>query len=169
MDSKPPLVKLPNKTFTRCPRFGCDVVDDYRKDLNGNSLVVSSHGAEADAFLQAQAKMGECAFCSWAGLSYDVLNWRNRPEDGFDDVIGAARLDVKPIEMNRPFVIWPINKRTVFDRQNFDSLVLVKVYPPAFLLAGHIAKHAFCATAAVGAPLAQALEIKVYLDRLLGP
>lgn len=144
MDSKrSPVVTLPSKVIRRCLIHGCNIVDAYRKGLNGNSLAVSSHGAEHDPFLQAQAKMGECAFCLWAGLSCDVLKWNNRADSGFDVVVGSVRIDVKTIEMGRRFLIWPVNKRGFFHEKIFDAFVLVKAELPSFTIAGHISKDAF--------------------------
>jgi len=148
MDLKPlHLVTLPNDVIDRCMRFGCDVVLAYRSGQNANSLSVSSHGAELNPYLQAQAKAGECAACHFFGLPIDCLNWRNRPDAGHDLIFAGRRIDVKTIDADKRFLIWPVRKINLFASKQFDLFVLVCGTFPQFVfeVAGFISKSTFAA------------------------
>ena len=135
---------LPRSISNRCLRFGCEVVISYRVGNNDNSLSVSSHDAENDPLLQAQGKAGECAVCLWRGGSIEQLNWQNRPDGGFDLMIDKYRVDVKTIDINKRFLIWPINKRHLFHVKQFDVMILVKAALPfEFHICGYVSKQRF--------------------------
>lgn len=142
--NRAPSVKLPNKLLGRCWQYGEMVVRGYARGLNANSLAVSSHAAEHNRALQARARMAECAFCLAVGANpYGALDWSNSCDDGKDVLLfGHLRIDVKHTR-NGYFLIWPLNKRHIFDRKHFDLLVLVRGTEPIFEISGWVSKIRF--------------------------
>jgi hypothetical protein len=144
MDSKYPVVLLPDRLRVRCERYGQEVVRSYAAGLNPASRAVSSHGAERDWDLQARAKMAEVACCLYFGIDPETaLNWSQHCDSGFDlDWLGL-RIDVKVMHAGSSFLIWPVNKRHIFDSKRFDVFVLVEERLPEFALCGFMRKGDF--------------------------
>lgn len=142
MDSSQ-IIRLPNDVIERCKAHGQQRVEGYAIGRNCGSRALSSHGAEANADLQAFSMMGECAFCLWADVSIENLNWTGHSDPGFDLEINGYRFDVKTTGAGCHYLIWPVNKRHIFEGEPFDYLVLVKGRPPIFQIAGVISKEAF--------------------------
>ncbi len=141
----PHEIILPKEYMDRCVAHGELMTSSYSAGLNNRSRSVSSHGADLDPKLQAHAKMGECAFAIWDGQDpHEVLNWRNRPDPGYDitATIGSL-LDIKTITAGKNYLCWPINKNRLFDKKRFDALVLVIGNGPRFEIQGWINKIDF--------------------------
>jgi hypothetical protein len=140
-------VQLPSSLLARCIKAGEIIVRDL---LNPSSLedamsaAISSHGAELDPILQANAKAAECAFCLWAGFDplYSI-RWRHA-DHGYDVVWFNVRIDVKQTCHRNGRLIWPINKtRLLKDQKNFDVFVLACGSCADFDLCGWITKTDF--------------------------
>lgn len=145
MDLKPEVI-LPLEWIVRCKEYGEEIVAGYAAGRNAASRAVSSHGAEADADLQATAKMGEVAFCLAAGMNPEAaLNWSGATDQGWDVKFFGIKVDVKTIGMHKELLIWPVNKTSFFWEKKFDVLVLVKAAPPRFVIQKWITKMAFYA------------------------
>lgn len=120
-------VKVPATLMDRCQQFAGRMVNDYSAGRNQASLEVSSHGAERNVELQMEAKAAECAFAIWAGLDpINDVHWERRPDSGFDLAIDRYRIDVKHTYSHYKYLIWPVNKRHIFESKPFNALVLVK-------------------------------------------
>jgi hypothetical protein len=119
-------VSLPNEVIERCKKHGQAIVDAYLRGDNPRSRSVSSHGADTDPHLQAEAKAAECAACLWAGLSIDQLNWSNHADAGFDIVLCKRKIDIKANGFNDHYLIWPVRKTELFEDKDFDAFLLVK-------------------------------------------
>ena len=81
MATKRIRVQLPSDLLARCIKAGEIIVQDLLNPTtleDSMSAAISSHGAELDPILQANAKAAECAFCLWAGFDplYSV-RWRH--------------------------------------------------------------------------------------------
>jgi hypothetical protein len=133
------LVSLPDDVEKRCRVWAERVVT-----LQLMKNAVSCFGAENNIELQAQAKMGECAFAIWAGADpVYALHWEDRPDPGHDFVWRGKRWDVKHALTGRKFLIWPVTKKSIYEQKQFDAIVLVLGNAPAFEIAGWISKEAF--------------------------
>ena len=142
MDSKQ-LIRLPDSIISRCREHGEHVVKDYASGLNARSRSVSSRGAESNPELQAIAKMAECAFAMWIGVSIELLNWGGYADPGWDVKLNRLRFDVKNTLMRNRLLIWPLNKSDFYDAKQFDVMVLVKQAVPEFLVHKWISKKDF--------------------------
>lgn len=130
MDSSPNFpatVRLTDGLAERCKARGHAIVQAYREGRHAASLAVSSHGAELNVDLQINAKMAECAFCLMVGLDPLVaLWWSDRPDPGYDCAWRGWRWDVKSTKLSGRYLIWPVNKRHIFESKPFDMLALMK-------------------------------------------
>jgi hypothetical protein len=148
MDSKPPLILLPNNIVKRCTDYAADLVGAYAAPANSSmaaSRAVSSHGIEKDSSAQALAKMAECAFCQWAKVPIEKLNWQiGRPDKGSDIFWLGVGVDIKHTRHLDGALIWPVNKRHIFHSKRFHIIVLVRGKNP-FELAGSTLKSLFFA------------------------
>jgi hypothetical protein len=143
MDSKH-LITLPSDLRQRCHEQGRLIVDCYRRGLNARSRAVSSHGAQDNADLQAIAKMGECAFCLWAGLNpLRSLHWGESCDAGYDVRFSDLRIDVKTTKAGNRYLIWPVNKREFMLEKAFEALVIVRGDEPTFEITGWTSKFQF--------------------------
>src|SRR5207253_1957059 len=114
------LIKLPNDLVKRSWDQGRRIVAAYQRGENAASLAVSSHGAEDDAELQAKARMAECAYCVWAKLDPSTaLQWGDRCDPGWDVKHLGLRVDVKRTHGNGRYLLWPVNKRQIFESKPF--------------------------------------------------
>jgi hypothetical protein len=130
-DTNPNDVRLPDVWIARCWKHARKIVCDYAVGKHAPSLAVSSHGAEKNIGLQAQAKMAEVAFAIWCGCDPEaVVNWSGEIDPGFD-VFHKIKFDVKHTAHGHR-LIWPINKNDFFDSKDFDALVLVRGESPLF-------------------------------------
>lgn len=137
-------VTLPDSFIALCEQHGQRIVDGYSAGRNLGSRAVSSRGAEANPQLQAVAKMGEVAFCLWAGLDpVTSLDWSDYSDSGFDVLFHGAKVDVKHIAANRHFLIWPVNKRHFFIDSRANIFVLVRGNAPNFCVYKWITKTGF--------------------------
>lgn len=142
MASKP-IVKLPNEWIDRSNDYALQTVLAYERGENAASRAVSSHGAEADIYLQAHARMAECAVClHFRKDPARALNWSNRCDPGWDLVAYDVRWDIKATVRGQ-YLIWPINKRHLFASKRFDALALVRGEAPNFMMVGFIIKPRF--------------------------
>lgn len=138
-----PTVTLPNEWVARSKNYARQVIDGYSNGRNSNSLAVSSHGAERDIRLQEHARMAECATCFHFGLDPDrMLNWSVYCDPGWDVIAHGVRWDVKATPTGC-HLIWPINKRHIFESKRFDALILVRGREPTFTMVGFIIKPVF--------------------------
>lgn len=120
------------------------MVRDYRAGRCESSRAVSSHGAEHDNWLQAKAKMAECAFAIWAGADpVEVVRWEAGPDTGADVVLAGIRFDVKWMQGHGRFLIWPIRKAAIYDTKQFDAFVAVRGDGPCQQVIGWISKRQF--------------------------
>jgi hypothetical protein len=146
MDTRP-RVKLPNEWIKRCRIAGAQMMKDWENPQtkgDARSASLSSHGAERNQLLLARSKMAEVTFCIWGGLNPEIaIQWRHA-DDGLDMVWRNVRIDVKHSSHASPrYLIWPINKRKIFDSKKFDVMVLVSGTEPIFTLIGWITKELF--------------------------
>jgi hypothetical protein len=138
------IVTLPREWQDRSRLYGQQVVATYQSGGCRASLAVSSHGAEKDPALQAQAKMAECAFCIWGGLDPAVLKWNaGRCDRGYDLIWRGLRVDVKRTTKFGSYMIWPINKRFFFGAAEFDILLLARGANASWEINGWISKAIF--------------------------
>jgi hypothetical protein len=138
------IIELTDAIMRRCYDHGGMMIAGYTSGRNPRSRSVSSHGAEDNPMLQAIAKMGECALALWLGLDLDALNWGEWSDSGWDvEYRGRLRLDAKTIEMERRYLIWPVNKRYFYDEIKAHVFVLVKHDLPLFQIYGWISKFDF--------------------------
>jgi hypothetical protein len=138
-----PTVTLPNKWINESERYGLRVVNGYSDGRNPESLSVSSRGAEKNVALQAHARMAECAGCLHFGLDpTTALDWSQFCDNGYDFIYAGVRWDVKATR-NGHYLIWPVNKRDIFDSKQFDDLILIRGVQPTFTIAGFILKSVF--------------------------
>lgn len=139
-------VKLPSDLRTACLKAGEMIVQDLRSPLcieDALSAALSTHGAELDPFLQANAKAAECVFCLWAGFDpLRSLRWRHA-DSGYDIVWYSVFIDVKHTAHRNGRLIWPIGKNDQFERKNFDVFVLVTGHDVDFELCGWTTKATF--------------------------
>lgn len=142
MDSSQ-VIRLQPDLIARCERLGQLRVDRYAAGYNRGSRALSSHGAERDVDLQAKSMMAECAFCIWAGGDTEKLNWSGYSDGGFDAKLLNRIVDVKYTRLACHYLIWPVNKRPIFEKEPFDTLVLVKESLPDFTIAGWMSKEEF--------------------------
>lgn len=140
-------ISLPPDIVERCFDYGRRMVGEYERPRsigNACSLALASHGAEKNALLQARSKMAECAFCLWFDLNpNDALRWDCFADQGWDIRLNNLLFDIKWSAPNARFLIWPINKRHLFQAKRFDRIVLVTGIEPEFSLRGWISKHLF--------------------------
>lgn len=138
-----PIVTLEPELMARCRQVGQRRVDRYALGYNAGSRNLSSHGAETNVDLQAKSMMAECALCRFLKIGLERLNWSGNSDCGFDLQLRGHKFDVKATRWNCRYLIWPINKRHIYDVEPFDILVLVKENAPDFLIAGWLTKDAF--------------------------
>jgi hypothetical protein len=107
------------------------------------SAALTTHGAELDPVLQANAKAAECAFCLWAGFDpLYAVRWRHA-DSGYDVVWFTVRIDVKQTCHRNGRLLWPIGKQKIIDRKDFDVFVLACGSGADFDLCGWITKTSF--------------------------
>jgi len=140
-------VQLPSDLLARCIKAGEIIVQDLLNPTtleDSMSAAISSHGAELDPILQANAKAAECAFCLWAGFDplYSV-RWRHA-DSGYDVVWFTVRIDVKQTCHHNGRLIWPVRKSNLLKNQkDFDVFVLACGNGAIFDLCGWITKTDF--------------------------
>lgn len=119
------LFELDAQTTERCVQFGRDIVAGYERGDFPRSLAFSSHGVERDPEAQAKAKMAECIMALWLGQPLESLFYGGsmRP---WDLLSGRSKIDVKRTHLGGKYLIWPINKNSIFMSKDFDILALVK-------------------------------------------
>jgi hypothetical protein len=106
---------------------------------------VSSHGAQFNIELQAHARMAECAIALHFGLDpRAALHWSDYCDAGFDLRAFGVRWDNKQTDRGRN-LIWPINKRHIYQTKEFDVLGLVRgpVDERIFIMVGFTNKPMF--------------------------
>lgn len=140
-------IRLPPDVIKRCIEYGEQFVESYREGNNPWSRAVSSHGAEHNPVLQANAKMAECAFCLLLGLSIDDLYWDDSDAHHHDVLFHSLRVDVKHTSSRGRFLIWPIRKIAHLPNKKIDVLVLVRGDRPQcdFEISGWVGKRRFIA------------------------
>jgi hypothetical protein len=116
-------VTLPPDLACRSWRYGESVVAGYAAGHNANSRAVTCFDAHSNIELQAYARMAECAFCVWADISTEKLNWSGTCDDGAD-ISAPDRIDIKHTKGGRR-LIWPLGKNSIFSSKRFNRLVLV--------------------------------------------
>ena len=140
-------VTLPSDIIERCWKHGQRMVGKFAhpQDIwNIRSAALSSHGAEKNVNLLGRSKMAECAFCLWADIDVDRLNWTAIPDDGSDVLWRSIRIDIKHSSHDAPrYCIWPRNKTHLFDGKQFDVIVQLFGIEPILTLQGWITKHEF--------------------------
>jgi hypothetical protein len=138
------IVTLPSDLIERSKCYGEQVVVGYRRGDNPNSFDVSSHGAEFNVALQSHARMAECAFCEWAGIDANLaLDWSRTTDDGWDVIYTGKRVDIKGTRAHGRYLIWPLNKRHIWNNKPFDYLALVRGDDPIFEVVGWVSKRRF--------------------------
>jgi hypothetical protein len=157
-------VELDNTLIERCYNFGQQMVADYANGFCNASLAVSSHDAERNPKIQAKAKMAECAFAIYAGLSPNKVKWGTGIDAGSDIALGAALIDIKWTAHGR-CLIWPYRKTEFFDSKNFDALVMVKGDVPVFWIQGWISKIQFKAQKQIAGPNHKLTQGTWYIDQ----
>ena len=138
-------VTLPQCWLDRCQDAGERIVHAYATDpRSAASKAYAMNGIELDVEAQAFAKMGEVAFCLWAGLDPDAaVNWSALPDNGHDVNFGGVLLDIKTVEHYKKFLIWPVSKNAIYCSKRFHALILVKRAAPFFSVERWIDKAAF--------------------------
>jgi hypothetical protein len=138
------LVTLSPYWIDRCRELGALIVDNYIGGRCNGSRAFSMGGAELDAEVQANARMGEVAFCIWAGFDPDTaMSWTGLPDHGHDVLFRGLLIDVKTIEHFKQYLIWPVTKNSIYLTKRFQVLVLAKADPPQFEIARWIDKAGF--------------------------
>jgi len=140
-----PIVRLSPDLVTRCQCLGAYRVERYALGFNPGSRALSSHGAESDPELQGRSVMAECAVCRYLKINPERLNWTGASDCGFDFEFCGLRFDIKMTKRHSHYLIWPVNKRGIFDIEPFDALILVKQDFPDFEIAGWLTKNEFAA------------------------
>jgi len=140
-------VTLPSDIIERCLEHGQLMAEKFAdpKDIwNVMSAALSSHSAEKNVILLGRSKMAECAFCLWAGIDIDNLNWTAIPDNGTDVLWQSMRIDVKHSSHDNPrYCIWPVNKTFLFVDKKFDIIVQLFGIEPTLMLQGWITKTEF--------------------------
>jgi hypothetical protein len=143
-------IALPFEIVTRCQHYGRGLVAAFADVRSSDSesfvksRLLSSDGVEKDPVAQGRAKMAECAFCRWAVLDIEKLNWTMRqPDDGTDIKWRNVLLDIKHTAYPDGVLIWPRKKNERYKEKRFDVIVLVRGIEPYFELAGCVSKKRF--------------------------
>ena len=134
-------IDLEQNLWLRCRDLGERIVRGYENGRSERSRAVSTHGAQADPFLQAQARAAECIFALTFGLDPDSVFHDSHL--AYDFVIDSIRVDVKRTDTFGRYLIWPIGKNAIFDSKGFDALALVKNDGPTGWVQGFIGKADF--------------------------
>jgi hypothetical protein len=158
-------ITLPPETIKKCWNFARDIVAQYERGQSPNSLAYSSHGAERNIRLQAQAKGAECAFASWLGGDIDRLHWDDGADLGFDLAEREFQFDVKQSGPCSRWLIWPVNKNVIFQAKRFNALALMLGEMPEFNFTGWIEKRRFFEQKSVAGCGHKLTEGTWYLDR----
>jgi hypothetical protein len=128
----------------RCRQYGIQAAAGYASGRKSSAM--SMYGVELDPVKQAFWKMGEVAACLEFGLDPETaLDWSDKPDDGYDLVLGSHHIDVKTVEERMRLMLWPATK-TDFDfyrRKKFHWFVLVKGDGPSFTISKCIDKWGF--------------------------
>jgi len=135
------LIDLKDALWIRCLAEGEAIVSGYANSMSERSRAVSTHGAERNAFLQAQAKAAECIFALTFGFAVEPV-FRDSHR-AYDFLLGAVRVDVKRTDIVGRYLIWPIGKNAIFESKGFDALALVKNDGPRGWVQGFIGKAEF--------------------------
>jgi hypothetical protein len=110
---------------------------------HARSRSLSYRGAEGNVSLLWSAKMAECALCLYLDLDPERdLQW-SAPDSGTDLTYRGVRIDVKHSAHKEPrFCLWPLKKNHLFDKKQFDVIVLVSG-GPTFAIEGWMGKEEF--------------------------
>jgi hypothetical protein len=142
----PPIMSLLPDVEERCRKFAAELVKQYADPTNASrraSLAFAGLGIEKNVEAQTLAKRAECAFCRWAGVSIEKLDWQtNHPDDDKDVYWRGILVDVKHTVHPRGKLIWPFTKRAIFKDKKFHTMVLVRGRGP-FEIAGWTLKSFF--------------------------
>ncbi len=137
------LITLPPELVSKSWEYGKSVVAGYEAGHNANSRAVTCFDAHSNVELQALSRMAECAFCLWANISPERLDWSSHCDDGHDVLWGQERIDIKHTKKGS-CLIWPIGKNSIFENKKFDRLVLITGNPShGFEISGWVTKHQF--------------------------
>jgi hypothetical protein len=122
-----PWMRLPQIYRARSIEYGAGMLDDFKHPDNVYTAALSSHNAENDPVLQANARMAECVAALYYDLDpFTVLNWSRKPDGGADFTYCGLRPDVKNTAMEKRACIWPLHKNHLLADKQFDILILVK-------------------------------------------
>lgn len=140
-------MQLPEDLAVLCRETGEQMVKDFADpQTRGDALSasLSTHGAENNPFLLADARAAEAVFCLWIGSDPVPVIKRRHADNGWDLKIYSVRIDVKHTQHPRGQLIWPIGKNHLLDEEkDFDIFVLVVGASKTFELCGWITKTDF--------------------------
>lgn len=138
---------LPNDLRLLCRKAGELMVEDLKNPQTFGDVLsasISTHGAQLNPFLQADARAAEAIFCLWSGCCdpIPVIN-RRHADHGWDMMWHSVRIDVKHTQHPRGHLTWPVGKTKIIDQKDFDILVLVVGASQTFELCGWVTKTHF--------------------------
>lgn len=139
-------INLPIDLALLCRRAGEQMVEDFANPQTyGDALsaTLSTHGAETNPFLLADARAAEAVFCSWIGLDPIPVITRRHADEGWDVKFYSVAIDIKHTQHPRGQLIWPLGKTHLFDEKPFDLFVLVVGASQTFELCGWMTKTEF--------------------------
>jgi len=143
-------VRLPADLATRCIDAGEKIVRimaNPQTRADAMCAALTTHGAERNPLVQADAKAAEVAMCLWAGFDpmYSV-RWLHA-DSGYDVAWFTVRIDVKQTRHYYGRLIWSIGRNDLLasGKKDFDVMVLACGTIPEFDLCGWITKHKFLA------------------------
>lgn len=136
-------IETPRSLVDRAIEWGRASVMGYRSGEKEASRQFARPGIAESLDAQAMGRLGEIAFCLWAGVDpNEVLDWGKRPDRGYDMLLGKARIDVKT--SGTDCLIWPVTKNNFLDSAPIDIFVLAGAEErPLIYLLGWVSKRFF--------------------------
>ena len=128
-------IRMPPEIWDRCMAHGKGIVHSYAQGNNPRSRLLGVQDRDSihdNPKVQGFGKLFECAFCIWASIDIEELNWGKYSDDGYDIKIDDWRIDIKGSQKRTATkLIWPVSKNHFFDTLATD----------AFVFARHINNH----------------------------
>jgi hypothetical protein len=118
-----PVIDLPWEWLERCFHWGKQSVGGYERKEKEGSRQYARPGIAESVDYQSLGKMGEVAFCLWAGIDPERLDWGPKTDNGVDIEHLGHKVDVKA--SRTMCLIWPVTKMHFLDRSPADRFVAV--------------------------------------------
>jgi hypothetical protein len=127
-----PRIDISDEMLRQSEAFGRAVVASYAAGAKARSKRMAMHDIDKDPRMQAVGRVGEVAAAIYLGLDPRAdLDWGSVATDaGSDFSLPVGSVDVKATNHSRARrLIWPVNKRAIFEEACADILILAVVAP----------------------------------------